>query len=134
MPPSHSALLTAYLELNGDPLALCARFSLTPVQLLALIEDPVFHSRLQKVQEDLHRAAAMKYQAIAADALLHVMNHTTDPLERRRAAKSLALLARQMGTLAPCPARRELPAPAHHHTPRPCFYLQTRRRRHTARP
>ncbi|MEK6702247.1 MAG: hypothetical protein AABZ53_08290, partial [Planctomycetota bacterium] len=104
MPPSHSDLLAAYLELHGNPLALCSRFSLSPIQLLALFEDPVFRSRLQKVEEDRHRAAAVKYQAIAADALIRVMNLTTDPIERRRAAKALARLSRQMGTLAPCPA------------------------------
>lgn len=102
--PSHTELLGAYFELQGDLIALCARFLLSGVQLLALLEDPCFRPRLKEVDEILARSTILRLQSTAADALTCAFMTATTPAERCRAGSNLARLSFHWGQL-PAPPR-----------------------------
>ncbi|MEK6703833.1 MAG: hypothetical protein AABZ53_16360, partial [Planctomycetota bacterium] len=110
---SHSDLLGAFIELNGDLDALRARFSLSGVQLLALLEDPSFRPRLNDVDAFLTRATIKKLQSISADAFICAIKAAPVPIEVHRAATNLARLTSHWGRLpSPPRTRAARPTPA----------------------
>ena len=68
--PSHTDLLGAFVELQGDLTALCARFSISGLQLLAFLDDPAIKARLSAIEPILTRCTIKRYQTAAGDALI----------------------------------------------------------------
>ncbi len=117
--PSHTELLGGYLELQGDLTALCARFSLSGVQLLALLEDPSFRPRLKEIDEFLVRTTILRLQTTAAEALTSAFKTATTPAERCRAGTNLARLSFHWGQLPSPPRTPRARPPASDATPTP---------------
>ena len=109
--PSHTDLLGAYAELNGDLTALRARFSLSGLQLIAFLEDPAILPRLTNLNTFLLRSTITRLQTISVDALVSSINSSNDPIERRRAATMLARLTLRCGRLPPAPRPRSALSP-----------------------
>ncbi|MEK6701835.1 MAG: hypothetical protein AABZ53_06200, partial [Planctomycetota bacterium] len=107
--PSHSDLLGAYAELNGDLSALRARFSLSGLQLIAFLEDPAITPRLTNLDGFLARSTIQRLQTKSAAVLEHILDTTPDPVERRHAATILTRLACRWGRLPSPPRPRHPP-------------------------
>ncbi|MEK6703135.1 MAG: hypothetical protein AABZ53_12790 [Planctomycetota bacterium] len=102
--PCHIELLGAYAKLGGDLTALCDRFSLNGLQLLAFLDDPAIKERLITLDPILAASAIKRYQTAAAEALTQAFKATQDPVERRRSATILARITFHWGQL-PSPPR-----------------------------
>lgn len=104
--PSHTELLGAFIELQGDLTALIARYSLGGLQLVAFLEDPAIKERLLTIEPILTRSTIIRYQTAAADALVRALKLTQDPIELRRSATILARITFQWAGL---PSTRRAP-------------------------
>lgn len=117
--PTRDDLLNAWIELHGDTQALRDRFNLSLSDLRAFASDPEVQRELAAWSDLVERGARLQSlhaQQAAARALEATLAKLTDLTEIRRAATSLARIAKDM--IAPARAKRTRthPAPQLHET------------------
>jgi hypothetical protein len=92
-PPEIDRILTAFLQLDSDPLALAEHLGVTPFELLDFFDRPDVAERLEKLEALIARGERLRESKAKASALAAlqriVEDPEADPTERRRAAATI---------------------------------------------